>query len=756
MWSLLYFYEKPIRINYVSKFFTSFTLSIIFFLFLSCDNKSNSKPSPAPKTQEQTSTQKSDSNDPHANFVGAKTCAECHQKEHEEWLGSDHEKAMAPADEKTVLANFDNQTLEVNGVTHRFYRAENGDFMVEADNEKGEMVSYKVEYVLGHEPLQQYMVKMPGNRIQCLHTAWDTEKKEWFHLYKNENPPAGDWLHWTGQGMTWNSQCADCHTTNTHVNYDRASNSFNTNYSEGFVSCEACHGPGKNHVAHYKGDKSIVDDLIKLTKKSGTTQQEELNRCAPCHGLRSRLDHAANPHGAIGDNYAMNLARNGQYQADGQILTEVFVYGSFTQSRHHRFGLRCSDCHNPHSGKTKFPGNKTCTQCHLPDQYDTPNHTFHTDAEGSKCINCHMPGRFYMGVDFRHDHSFRIPRPDLSQRYNTSNACNDCHTDRTFSWAAQAIEKNYGPTRKAHFSEVLLSLRNNEPGSVERALQLLKTPELTPEMGRAAILSELPSTYSLEVIRLIEKQLKDPSDLVRYAAVEICDPLSAADKLRLLTPMLKDKVRSVRQEAAFVLSSIADADFPNKDRDARKKAEDEFIQANESTGDSPGGLLRYGIFNERKGKQEEALDLYRASLKVDKLFHPARSAMATLYSRQGKNDLAEKELRIIISQYPQLAQFQYMIGQLLAEEERYMEAQKHFAKAAQLPNCPPQVFRNWGLTMEKMGQHEQALKIYHSGLRLYPGYGELRAFVQRIEGAKQQQQEREQRRQQQLQQQPPQ
>ncbi|WDE97978.1 multiheme c-type cytochrome [Lentisphaera profundi] len=740
----------------MSKFFTSLTLSIIFFLFLSCDNQSTKGPSSAKLNTvgTQNSEIAANPNDPHANFVGHQACAECHKTEHEEWLGSDHKNAMAPATEKSVLGNFDNQSLEINGVTHRFYRAKNGDFMVEADSEKGEMTSYKVEYVLGYEPLQQYMVKLPGNRIQCLHTAWNTTKKEWYHLYKDENPPAGDWLHWTGQGMTWNSQCADCHTTNTQINYDRASNSFNTNYSEGNVSCEACHGPGKNHVNHYKGDTSIVDDLIKLTKKSGATQQEELNRCAPCHGLRSRLDQAVNPHGSIGDSYAMNLARNGQYQADGQILTEVFVYGSFTQSRHHRFGLRCSDCHNPHTGKIKFPGNKTCTECHLPDQYDTPKHTFHTDPEGSKCISCHMPGRFYMGVDFRHDHSFRVPRPDLSRRYSTSNACNDCHTDRNFTWAAQAIEKNYGPTRKAHFSEVLLSLRNNEPGSVEKAIQLLKTPELTPVMGRAAILSELPATYSPEVIMTIEKQLKDASSLVRHAAVEICDPLSNPEKLRLLVPILKDKARSVRQEVAFILSAIPDQDFPSASQSERKNAEDEFILASESTADSPGSLLRFGIFEERKGNHAKALELYQASLKVDILFHPARSSMATLYSRQGKNDLAEKELRIIVSQYPQLAQFQYMLGQLLAEEKRYMEAQKSFAKAAALPNCPPQVFRNWGLSMEKMGQHDQALKIYRSGLQVYPGYGELQAFIQRIEGARKQQQEREQRRQQQQQQAP--
>jgi tetratricopeptide (TPR) repeat protein len=578
-------------------------------------------------------------------------------------------------------------------------------------------------------------------------------KNEWYHLYKNENPPAGDWLHWTGQGMVWNSQCADCHTTNTQINYDRESNSFNTTYAEGNVSCESCHGPGKNHVSHYTGNKSVKDDLIKLTKKSGTTQQQELTRCAPCHGLRSRMDQYPNPHGTLGDNYAMNLARNGQYQADGQILSEVFVYGSFTQSRHHRFGLRCSDCHNPHTGKTKYPGNKTCTQCHLPDQYDTPKHTFHTDPEGSKCINCHMPGRYYMGVDYRHDHSFRVPRPDLSARYGTSNACNDCHKDQTPKWAAQSIIKNYGATRKPHFSEVLLALRFNEPGSVERAIQLLSAPELTPEMGRAAIMSELPARYSLDVVKSIEKHLKDPSELVRFAATEICDPLSESDKIRLIVPMLSDKVRSIRQEAAFVLSSLDDSMFNDDIISARAKAEDEFIRTVESTGDAPGSLLRYGVFMERKKQTEKAADLYRAALKVDKLYHPARSSLATLHSRVGRNDLAEKEIRTIIDQYPQLAQFHYMLGQLLAEESRFMEAQKSMSIAAGLPNCPPQVYRNWGLIMEKMGQQDEALKIYSTGLQMFPAYGELRAFIQRIQGAKHERQQQEQRRKQRLQQQ---
>lgn len=99
-------------------------------------------------------------------------------------------------------------------------------------------------------------------------------------------------------------------------------------------------------------------------------------------------------------------------------------------------GVACSDCHDPHSQKLRAPGNAVCAQCHLSVKFDVPEHHRHKPGtKGGECASCHMPTVTYMVVDPRHDHAMRIPRPDLSVKLGTPNACNDCHKDKKPSWA---------------------------------------------------------------------------------------------------------------------------------------------------------------------------------------------------------------------------------------------------------------------------------------------------------------------------------
>jgi hypothetical protein len=140
-----------------------------------------------------------------------------------------------------------------------------------------------------------------------------------------------------------------------------------------------------------------------------------VDTCAPCHSRRSQI--SEDPHQGMDflQNYLPQLIEQGLYFPDGQILDEVYVYASFHQSLMYRKGVRCTDCHHPHTMKVYAKDNSLCIRCHQPDRYDTPAHHFHKpDDEGASCIKCHMPTRTYMGVDVRLDHSLRIPRPDLS------------------------------------------------------------------------------------------------------------------------------------------------------------------------------------------------------------------------------------------------------------------------------------------------------------------------------------------------------
>jgi tetratricopeptide (TPR) repeat protein/nitrate/TMAO reductase-like tetraheme cytochrome c subunit len=378
-------------------------------------------------------------------YVGRQSCIECHQDQADLFNGSHHDLAMDVATDDTVRAKFDGTTLEHYGVTSRMYR--DGDrFMVNTEGPDGEMGDFQVKYVFGYEPLQQYMVELerPGDaaeneigRVQVLRICWDTENENWFYLSPpdvHEKLEPDDPLHWTGITQSWNASCAECHSTDVHKNFDHDSLQYHTTFSEIDVSCEACHGPGSAHV-QAASKMSLFWDRnhgMALPKLKGTSTRAQIETCAQCHSRRRKLCNGFKPGDMFQDFYSHELLGSQTYYDDGQIKDEVYVYGSFLQSRMFHQSIRCSDCHDVHSTKVKYQGNQLCTSCHQhpAGKYDSPSHHFHkANGPGSKCVDCHMPHTFYMSVDARRDHSIRVPRPDLSVKFGTPNACSQCHAD---------------------------------------------------------------------------------------------------------------------------------------------------------------------------------------------------------------------------------------------------------------------------------------------------------------------------------------
>ncbi|MEX1062307.1 MAG: HEAT repeat domain-containing protein, partial [Balneolaceae bacterium] len=285
-----------------------------------------------------------------------------------------------------------------------------------------------------------------------------------------------------------------------------------------------------------------------------SSQMNEINTCAPCHSLRQKLTDEY----IHGDNYLDHfdpqLITPDNYFPDGQIRGEVYVYGSFLQSKMFSEGVQCSDCHNPHTLELKEPliNNGLCMQCHEP-EYDSVEHHFHeANTEGSQCINCHMGGRTYMGNDFRRDHSFRVPRPDQSQEFGTPNACNSCHTDRSADWASQAVEEWYGEDRADHFSDVLLRVHEEGPGNYSSLKQLIN--DVTqPEIIRATAVwyvGQFPEDGALEIL---SDAIESESAMIRSSAAKVAENLPVDERKPLLEKVLNDSVRSVR---IFAMSNL--------------------------------------------------------------------------------------------------------------------------------------------------------------------------------------------------------
>ena len=382
---------------------------------------------------------------------------------------------MADATEQNVLGNFSGARFAYAGTTTEFFRRD-GKFFARTDGPDGKVADFEVKYTFGVQPLQQYLVELSGGRLQALSIAWDSRPKSqngqrWFHLYPNERITHDDELHWTRPSQNWNFTCADCHSTGLRKNYDRDNDRFQTHFAEISVGCEACHGPGSRHITWAsapRGDRAALRDSTKgltarlderrgvawnvsatsgnATRSHPRVSDREIETCAQCHSRRSQIADGYEAGKPFLDYYRPALLTRPLYHADGQQRDEVYDWGSFLQSKMFARGVTCSDCHNPHSGKLRADGNATCASCHLPAKYDTPAHTHHeSTSAGATCIGCHMPTTTYMVIDPRHDHSLRIPRPDLSVTLGTPNACTSCHTQRDARWAAAQVTAWYGP-----------------------------------------------------------------------------------------------------------------------------------------------------------------------------------------------------------------------------------------------------------------------------------------------------------------------
>ena len=304
-------------------------------------------------------------------YVGASTCIECHQDEYNKWIGSHHELAMQTAKDSTVLGDFNNVKVEIDGVKYLFYK-ENNQFFVRITEIDDSKKDYKITYTFGVTPLQQYLVEFENGKKQVLRASWDVDKKEWYHQYKGDSLEPNDWLHWTKGAQNWNTMCAECHSTNLEKNYSIDTDSFDTTYSEINVSCESCHGPAKNHNIWAAND-AIGNNSYIIT---GLNQNEQLNLCAPCHARRAKLTDNLEPGESFENQYLVQNITNNYYHGDGQIKEEDYVYGSFLQSKMYANGVMCSNCHDPHSLELKFQGNTLCIQCHIPNDYDTKSHHF--------------------------------------------------------------------------------------------------------------------------------------------------------------------------------------------------------------------------------------------------------------------------------------------------------------------------------------------------------------------------------------------
>lgn len=761
-----------------------------------------------------------------ATYAGSDSCLECHQQQVQLHAGSHHDLAMQIATEETVLADFNDATLMHHGISSRMYR-QNGNFMVETEGPDGQLHQYQVKYVFGLTPLQQYMVEFadtPDNqsqsglpRIQVLPVCWDTANGTWFYL----DPPdidqrlsPQDDLHWTGIAQRWNTMCAECHSTNYRRNFtpgvltnfdDHAPETVNlagsaighyqSEFSEINVACESCHGPASVHIAMARSNprwnRETGFGLADLKKSS----EHQIQACAPCHSRRGVMYPGFDAGHDYFDYHQLSLLTWPTYYPDGQVLDENYVFGSFVQSKMYHKGIRCTDCHDPHTARLKHEGNQVCTSCHQHPaaKYDTPSHHFHQPgSEGAQCVNCHMPSTTYMKVDARRDHSLRIPRPDMSLQMNTPNACTGCHlkqenvasetrpklklyqdwmklaregetsvaaeVKRVDEWCNEACERWYGSKRRKepHWGLALAAGQSNEPDAASKLTSVIESiGELSPFLARATAVHVLFENDSREAGLQASKIVDDANPVVRAAAAfALRGHENRGRATELLETLLRDRSRLVRFEAARSLLELPPHHRSPAGSNSMGQVLNELAEGLAYNNDRSGSHLSLGSIAEQSGSSQQAIAHYERALVVEPAAVGARTNLAALLSRQLEENpslpssvrdslvskislMRSQELKLLerdvglLPNPPSMLVFRY--GLALYLDGQLEKAAEQIVRAAEIQSDDSMLAESSAEIFEKLGRKEDALRWAQEAVRRSGGSPQSKAILSRIQ-----------------------
>ena len=501
---------------------------------------------------------------------------------------------------------------------------------------------YTVERVIGHDPVRQFLTAAPGGRWQAHEVSYDSHSNQWFNVYGNEDRQPGEWGHWTGRGMNWNSMCAECHNTRLRKNYDAASDSYHTTMAEMSVGCEACHGPLKAHVEWRKTHpKTAAKDSTIAPMNPART----LDTCGSCHSRRDNLTGNFQPGDSFFDHYSLQILDEAErWYPDGQVKDEDYEFSSFLSSRMHQSGVTCRDCHDPHSGKTRAQGNELCMRCHNGSVAKVPvinpaDHAHHKlDGKGGECISCHMPVTVYMQRHSRHDHGFTIPDPLLTKQAEIPNACNRCHADKSVEWTLEFTEKWYGAKMNRHTRERAQWIAAAQHGdeSAKDKLAGMLTDGIESPYWRAVAASLLWQWANDSGVKTaLLAALKDREPLVREKAIHSLEGLKNAMEMKAaLTPRVNESSRNVRVAAAWALRGITNL---------QSRAEGELQAALDLDADQPSGLYRRAVFELAQRRPTNALAHLQRAISFDPYSPPLRLTAAELLNQLGRTNEASEQ-----------------------------------------------------------------------------------------------------------------
>lgn len=459
-------------------------------------------------------------------YVSSNRCIGCHPAEHASWHRTFHRTMTQVAMPDNVVGAFDGTTVFSNGLEYRVFR-QGDEFWAEMPDP--EIMMYVVQGAQRGTAKQigemTYLVKkskdapveklnlrdVPRVRRQVLMTTGSHHYQTYWvdgsakfgrllqtlpliYLIRDERwiPREAAFMH--PPGVThmitqWNNHCIKCHSTGGNPALDPKTGKFDTRVGELGIACEACHGPGEEHIR--VNQSPLRRYQLHLSGQSDPTivNPENLDHrassqiCGQCHGVfiprksyamkyafdgilyrpgqdlhetRYYIQHPENDPTA---NRQKELRRNrkffrerwwddGTVMAGGREFSALSVSGCYLRGK-----ISCLSCHSMHDSKPADqlkPGMRepiACTQCHDQAEYTTEieSHTFHApESSGSNCLNCHMPHTTYALLGAIRNHQIASPNAVSSIRHGVPNACNLCHLDKTLEWTQSHMSQWYG------------------------------------------------------------------------------------------------------------------------------------------------------------------------------------------------------------------------------------------------------------------------------------------------------------------------
>lgn len=701
-----------------------FTVGAAIFLF------SSRLPSkPADKLSTPTLTEA----DVFAAYGKSPSCRSCHEEAYANWEKSHHALAERRIDPALDQRAFDPARQIHHGTQFSEARMSNGGFQLVTAGLNGKVQPFVAERVIGVDPLLQYLIPAPGGRWQTAELCFDPHKGEWFNVYGNEDRRPGEWGHWTGRGMNWNNMCATCHNTRVLKNYDAHTDSYRTTMAEMGVGCEACHGPMADHNAwqaqhpNQSGDPTVRK----------ITRAEMFSVCGQCHARRAELTSDFRPGENFFAHHQLTIPdETDLFYPDGQVRDEDYEFTAFLGSRMHAAGVRCGDCHEPHTSKLRVPGNLMCMSCHsatmtngAPRIDDTTHSRHKVGTSGDACTECHMPITTYMQRHPRHDHGFTVPDPRLTKELGIPNACNRCHTNQTPDWSLEAMVKWYGPRTNELMRTRATAIAQARAGDAAAIPELIKMTSAETNYFWRAVAANLLRRWAGEstVTPALLKSASDTNELVRAMAVRGLEPLALvgqsfqpvpqsptqADRPEalyhyagvpsvqsVLRARLSDPVRSVRIEAAWAL---------HRTLDTNSQAGADLLASQRHNADQPGGLLQIGGWHLDRGDLAKAIECFRRAVSWDTNSAPTHHALAVALSSAGQSAEAVTELQAACRLAPRDAEYRYQLGLALNETGQLDAARLALEESVKLEPTFARAWYNLGLAYSAQEKSEPAL-----------------------------------------------